>query len=75
METTSQVLGRVLLALSLLPLVACASVEEVRLQHPDTGAVAVCKGKSGLNSRKYPTAVNEQRGCIQDYKEQGYTRI
>ena len=68
-------LATLLLALLLLPLAACATVKEVRLQHPDTGKIVVCEGKSGLNSRKYPTAVNEQRGCIQDFKEQGYARI
>ncbi len=64
-----------LLAFLLLPLAACGTVKEVRLQHPDTSKIAVCEGKSGLNNPGYQTAVLEQRGCIQDYKEQGFVRI
>ncbi len=64
-----------LLTFLLLPLAACSTIKDVRLQHPDTGKIAVCEGKSGVRSREYPTAVLEQRGCIQDYKEQGYVRI
>ncbi len=44
-----------LLAFLLLPLAACGTVKEVRLQHPDTGKIAVCKGKSGLNNPGYTT--------------------
>ena len=42
----------------------------MRLEHPGTGEVAVCKGGSGLSTKVH--ALTEQRGCIEDYKEQGY---
>ncbi len=57
--------GAVLLAL----LGGCDTVEDVRLQHPDTGDVVVCEGASG------EAELSAQRGCIEDFKAQGYQRI
>ena len=57
--------GAVLLAL----LGGCDTVEDVRLQHPNTGEVVICRGASGEAER---SAQNE---CIEDFKAQGYQPI
>ena len=58
-------IGAVLLAL----VGACDAVEDVRLQHPNTGEVVLCIGASGEAER---SAQNE---CIEDFMAQGYQRI
>lgn len=57
--------GAALLAL----LGGCDSVEDVRLQHPDTDKVVVCLGASG------EAELSAQSECIEDFKAQGYQRI
>ena len=57
--------GAVLLAL----LGGCDTVEDVRLQHPDTGKVVVCLGTSG------EAELSAQSECVEDFKAQGYQRI
>ena len=47
----------------------CDAIEDVRLQHPDTGKVVVCLGASG------EAELSVQSGCIEDFKTQGYQRI
>ncbi len=63
--------GAVLIAL----LGGCETVKDVRLQHPDTGKVVVCEGASGVGQQEADRAVSVQRGCIEDFKAQGYQRI
>ncbi len=64
-----------MLSLLLVSLAACGTVKDVRLQHLETGKVVVCEGKSGLPTDALAPAVLEQRGCIEDFKVQGYQRI
>ena len=66
---------RAILLMTVFLLGACGSVEDVHLRHPETGETAVCTGGSNISSRNKQTKVIEQRGCIEDFKEQGYQRI
>ena len=54
----------------------CGSIKDVRLQHPDTGKVVVCEGASApINVATAELRILERRGCIEDFKVQGYQRI
>ena len=54
----------------------CGTVKDVRLQHPDTGKVVVCEGRSRIiNVATAELTILERRGCIEDFKAQGYQRI
>ena len=67
---------RIFLPIVLLALLgACGTLKDVRLQHPDTGKVVVCEGRGGLTTHGYALVLAEQRGCIEDFKAQGYQRI
>ena len=47
----------------------CDAVEDVRLQHPDTGKVVVCLGASG------EAELSAQSGCTEASKAKGYQGI
>ena len=63
------------IVLTMLLLAACARVEAVRLQHPGTGDVVQYGPYVGLTGYTYSGGVVESRGCIEDYKQQGYKRV
>ncbi len=56
-------------------LAACARIEAVRLKHPETGHIVQCGPYTGLTDYTYSGAVISQRGCVEDYKDQGYVRV
>ena len=63
------------LVLAALTLASCDTVSDVRLKDPATGEIAICQGKGGLSANRYAVTVAEQRGCIEDFKDQGYVRV
>ena len=60
---------------AILILAACNVVEDVRLKNLETGEVVTCPGRAGHPSNLQGAIVAEQRGCIEDFKEQGYVRL
>ena len=66
---------RAILLMAVFLVAACGSVDDVHLRHPETGEIAICNGATGLNSADRRTMVIEQRGCIEDFKEQGFQRV
>ncbi len=56
-------------------LAACARIEAVTLKHPETGHIVQCGPYTGLTGYTYSGAVMQQRGCVVDYKDQGYVRV
>lgn len=56
-------------------LAACLRIEAVRLKHPETGHVVQCGPYTGMTAADKAATVIIQRGCVQDFKEQGYVRI
>ena len=59
----------------LLILAACQIVETVYLRHPQTGRVAQCGPYQGVGPQMGAVNVVQQRGCIEDYRVQGYVRV
>jgi hypothetical protein len=55
-------------------LVGCTS-DEVHLRHPQTGKTVKCGPYSTTTREARFTAVEHERGCIQDYQRQGYERV
>jgi hypothetical protein len=53
----------------------CESIEAVRLKHPATGHVVQCGPYTGLTGYTYPGTVAIHRGCVKDFKDQGYVRV
>ena len=66
---------RILVALAILPLAACASSETVYLKNA-TGQTVQCGPYSGVGSLPAQAAQADEklRGCIYDYQRQGYER-
>ncbi len=56
-------------------LAACLRIEAVRLKHPETGHIVYCGPYTGLNPDTFASSVIIQRGCVVDYKDQGYVRV
>ena len=56
-------------------LAACMRIEAVRLEHPETGRVVICGPYSGLTGYNFAATAAIQRGCVEDFKEQGYVRV
>ncbi len=68
---------RTILLTAVFLVAACGWLDDVHLRNPETGEIAICKG--GPTSRKayLPSRQDrliEQRGCIEDFKEQGFQR-
>jgi len=61
-------------ALLLLLLSACTTLDPVLLKHPKTGEIAQC-GPYEYTGYTATARVMEQRGCIEDYQRQGYERV
>ncbi len=74
LETIAHVMERWLVGV-LLVLAACGRVDPVTLKHPETGESVQCGPYTGLTDRSYAGGVLQQRGCIEDYRAQGYKRI
>ena len=55
-------------------LAGCMSIDAVVLKHPETGETVQCGPHSGLTGSNFAATALIQRGCIQDYKEQGFQR-
>lgn len=68
---------KTLIAIACLAFVtsACARIGAVRLEHPITGEVQQCGPYAGLTNITYLGAVELQRGCIEDFRAQGYERV
>ena len=58
----------------LLVISACMKIDAVVLKHPETGEIVQCGPYSGLSGNNFAATALIQRGCIEDYKEQGYQR-
>ncbi len=56
-------------------LAACLRIEAVRLKHPETGHVVQCGPYTGMTEADFAGTVIIQRGCVRDFKEQGYVRV
>lgn len=64
------------LAILAVLLTDCAS--DIRLRHPGTGQVAVCKGgyrTQGLGGLVDQSAKDLQMRCLDDFQRQGYERV
>jgi hypothetical protein len=59
---------------SLFVLAACAT-QPVQLRHPQTGKVVECGPYETYNASSKQTAAIRERGCIEDFKQQGYMRL
>ena len=62
-----------LVLLSLLLLSACNSA--VQLRHVATGKTVQCGPYSAFSMSSRFSAVERERGCIQDFQRQGYERV
>ena len=56
-------------------LAGCMSIDAVVLKHPETGEIVQCGPHSGLGRSAFAVTAQLQRGCIQDFKEQGFQRV
>jgi len=54
---------------------ACGTIDAVTLKHPVTGEIVQCGPHTGLGRSAFAVTAQLQRGCIQDYKEQGFQRV
>jgi hypothetical protein len=69
-------MGRVFLVCGLTLLVAaCGQIDAVYLKHPTTGRVVQCGPYTGVTGYTHTGTVLQQRGCIEDYRAQGYERV
>lgn len=58
-----------------LTLTACMSIAAVRLEHPKTGHIVTCGPYTQVGQIEFAANIASQRGCIRDFKEQGYVRV
>ena len=56
-------------------LVACGTIDAVTLKHPVTGEIVQCGPHTGLGKSSFAATAALQRGCIEDFKEQGFQRV
>lgn len=56
-------------------LAACQLVETVYLRHSQTGRIVQCGPYQGVGPQVGAVNVAQQRGCIKDYRVQGYLRV
>lgn len=66
---------RVLSIIAVLIVAGCGTVDPVTLRHPETGKTVVCHGGGGLTANAAARRVVTQRGCIEDFRSQGYRRV
>lgn len=68
---------KTLIAAAILALVtsACGRIDAVWLAHPATGEVVQCGPYAGLTGYTYPSTTLLMRGCIEDFRAQGYERV
>ena len=66
---------QVFLVLALLALAGCMKIEAVHLRHPQTGQTVQCGPHGGLTAGNFAATALLQRGCIEDYKQQGFQRV
>ena len=64
---------KILLVILSLLLSACNS--SVQLRHVVTGKVVTCGPYNSFGVAAQMSAVERERGCIQDYQRQGYERM
>ena len=62
-----------LVIFSLLLLSACNSA--IHLRHVVTGKIVTCGPYNSFGVAAQMSAVERERGCIQDYQRQGYERL
>ena len=63
----------VLILVSLVCLAGCNA--GVQLRHVVTGKVVTCGPYNSFGMAAQMSAVERERGCIQDYQRQGYERM
>ena len=64
-----------LIALAFALAAGCMRIEAVTLKHPATGHMVTCGPYGGMSQIQFAATVIIQRGCIRDFKEQGYVRV
>ncbi len=70
-------MNRVLLSAIAVMIVAaaCGRLEAVHFKHPGTGKTVQCGPYTGFTGYTYSGGVIMQRGCVEDYRAQGYLRV
>ena len=70
-------MGKILVAgvVVTLALAACQEIKAVYLRHPETKHVVECQSYRPLNIGTAQVRLAQQRGCIEDYRAQGYLRV
>ena len=63
-----------MLAAVIISLAGCAT-EAVYLRHPETGQTVKCGPYSYVGNPGKSLAIEQERGCINDYQRQGYQRV
>jgi hypothetical protein len=64
----------IMLSLFLFMLTAC-STDPVLLRHHVTGKTVQCGPYAAFTAAENLSAVDHERGCVQDYQRQGYERV
>lgn len=68
-------LARLLILVGMLTLLPGCMSDSVLLRHSQTGKTVKCGPYWMAGGADKATAVQRERGCIQDYQRQGYDRV
>ena len=66
---------RVAMMLGILAILAGCTTDPVHLRHPQTGKTVQCGPYPTATGPATMTALEHERGCVQDYQRQGYERV
>ena len=66
---------RLMLLVGMVPLLGGCFNESVILRHAQTGKTVKCGPYFAMTASSTMSAVERERGCIQDYQRQGYEPV